>query len=158
MSSGSLHLTITTPMRLLVDAPDVTALRAEDETGSFGILPGHDDFLTVLPASVLRWHGRDGVPQFCALRGGVLSVTGGTRVSVACRQATLGTDLPKLEAEVAALRAEEADADRRARAEQMRLHTNAVRQMMRYLRPGAVSALDHPAPGDAATMQVEEGT
>ncbi|MDD8021943.1 MAG: F0F1 ATP synthase subunit epsilon [Paracoccaceae bacterium] len=156
MSDRTLHLTLTTPMRLLVDAPGVTALRAEDETGSFGILPGHDDFLTVLPASVLRWHGRDGVPQFCALRGGVLSVSGGTRVSVACRQATLGADLGALEAEVAHLRADEADADRRARAEQMRLHTNAVRQMMRYLRPGAISALDHPTSGPAATMQAED--
>ena len=30
-------------------------LRAEDDTGAFGILPGHADFLTVLAVSVVTW-------------------------------------------------------------------------------------------------------
>ena len=49
---GALHLTITTPMAMLVDAADVRSVRAEDESGHFGILPGHSDYLTALPASV----------------------------------------------------------------------------------------------------------
>lgn len=139
-----LHLTVTTPMEVLADVPGVVALRAEDESGGFGILPGHTDFLTALPASVLRWRGADGVEHFCALRAGLLTVTGGDRVAVACREGLLGDDLARLEAKVAALRADEADAARRARVEQMRLHASAVRQLIRYLRPGAPGGFEAP--------------
>ena len=75
--TGALHLTIATPTRLLIDCPDVMSLRAEDESGGFGILPGHADFLTVLPASVVRWRLRDGSERVCALRAGVMTVRGG---------------------------------------------------------------------------------
>lgn len=140
----ALHLTVTTPMAVLVDDPAARAVRAEDESGGFGILPGHDDFLTALPASVLRWRDADGGAHYCALRAGVLTVANGSAVNVACREAILGDDLAALQAELGKLRAEEADADRRARVEQMRLHANAVRQLMRYLRPGATGGFDPP--------------
>ncbi len=79
--SGGLTLTVTTPLRVAVNAHDVAAIRAEDASGGFGILPGHADLLTVLAPSVLRWRGRDGIAHYCALRGGVLRVTGGGRKS-----------------------------------------------------------------------------
>ena len=139
-----LHLSVTTPMEVLVDASDVISVRAEDDSGGFGILPGHADFLTALPASVLRWRGSNGSEQFCALRAGLLTVSGGDRVAVACREGILGTDLARLEDAVKTLRADEADADRKARVEQMRLHAQAVRQLMRYLRPGRPGGLEHP--------------
>lgn len=139
-----LHLTVTTPMDVLVDEPAAASVRGEDDSGGFGILPGHADFLTALPASVLRWRGSDGVVHFCALRAGLMTVSGGNRVAVACREAILGDDLARLEAQVRTLRADEADADRRTRVEQMRLHAQAVRQLMRYLRPGTPAGLDHP--------------
>ncbi|RYH07029.1 F0F1 ATP synthase subunit epsilon [Tropicimonas sp. IMCC6043] len=142
--SGRLHLTVTTPMTVLVDEQAVTSVRAEDTSGGFGILPGHIDFLTALPASVLRWRGDDGILHFCALRAGLMNVSGGNRVAVACREGILGDDLAALEAEVGRLRTEEADIDRRARVEHMRLHASAVRQLMRHLRPGSPGGLDHP--------------
>ncbi len=43
-----MRLRIVTPLAVVVDESDVTALRAEDESGSFGILPHHADFLTSL--------------------------------------------------------------------------------------------------------------
>ena len=46
---------------------DVVSVRAEDASGSFGILPGHADFLTSLAPSVVRWRRRDGRAAF--LRG-----------------------------------------------------------------------------------------
>ena len=52
--SGGLHLTIATPAKLLVDIEDVRSVRAEDASGSFGILAGHADLLTVLSLSVVR--------------------------------------------------------------------------------------------------------
>lgn len=133
--SGALHLVITTPAAVLVDDSAIGSVRAEDESGAFGILPRHADLLTVLPASVVRWRGADDRERYCAIRSGVLTVTGGTDVAIACRLGVLGDDLETLAARVRAQRAEETDTDSRARIEQMRLHAHAVRQLMRYLRP-----------------------
>jgi len=143
--TASLHLTIVTPTAILVDRDDVTAVRAEDESGSFGVLPGHTDLLTVLPASVVRWRGGDGLAHYCALRGGVLRVTQGNAVAIVCRQGAVSDDLARLEAEVYDLRAAEADSDQRARVEQLRLHARVVRQLMQFLRPGGPAAASPPA-------------
>jgi len=138
--SALLHLIIATPARVLFDSTEVVALRAEDATGSFGILPGHAAFLTVLAPSVLRWHAADGIEQFCAVKEGVLRVSGGHEISIACREGvmgTSGTSLEVLEAQVNAARAAQLDAVRRARVDETRLHAQAVRQLLRYLRPSA---------------------
>lgn len=150
MSAPTLHLTITTPDDVLVDAPAVRAVRAEDESGGFGLLPGHADFLTVLPASVVRWHDRSDTLRYCVVRAGVLVVSGGFRVQIACRQGMVGDDLEALEAGIAHARAAETDADKRARVEQMRLHAHAVRQLMRYLRPGSDGQPGTPFDGGSA--------
>jgi F-type H+-transporting ATPase subunit epsilon len=131
---SAIRLTIATPSALIVDVDDVQSLRAEDESGAFGVLPGHADLLTVLPPSVLRWTRENQPTRYCALSGGVLTITGGNRVAVACRRGTLGGDLDTLQADVAAERAADLDADRRAKVEQTRLHARALRQLMRYLR------------------------
>jgi len=135
----ALRLTITTPNVVLLDEGDVRSVRAEDRSGGFGLLPGHADLLTVLPPSVVRWRRSDGPERYCAIRGGVMTVTQGERVSIACRHGVLGEDLQKLEAEVRSARAAEIDAAARARVEQTRLHANAVRQLIRYLRPSGAS-------------------
>ena len=93
--SKALHLTITTPATVLVDRTDVRSVRAEDDSGGFGILPGHTDLLTVLPASVVRWRNGDGVTHYCALRGGVLTVSGGRRVAIASGRARWATTLTR---------------------------------------------------------------
>lgn len=135
----ALRLAIATPNVVLLDQGDVQSVRAEDRSGGFGILPGHADLLTVLPPSVVRWRTSEGSEHYCAIRGGVMTVTKGERVSIACRQGVLGEDLQMLEAEVRAARAAEIDAAARARVEQTRLHANAVRQLIRYLRPSGAS-------------------
>ena len=55
----SLRLTIVTPLQVVLDVAGVWHVRAEDVTGSFGILPGHADFLTVLAVSVLIYRRGD---------------------------------------------------------------------------------------------------
>lgn len=135
--SRTLTLTVTTPLSVAVSEAGVTSVRAEDRSGGFGLLPGHADFLTVLGASVLRWRGSDGVWTFCALRGGILQMSAGSTVNVACREAVRGNDLASLEALVKKTVADQVDAVRRARAENTRLHTNAIRSLMRQLGPGA---------------------
>jgi F-type H+-transporting ATPase subunit epsilon len=145
--SDTLHLTVTTPSHILVDNTDVVAVRAEDESGSFGILPGHADLLTVLVPSVVRWRTAEGGARFCAVRGGVFTVSAGRNVALACREGVLGDSLEDLEAKVRTIRAQQIEADRKARFEQVRLHALAVRQLVRYLRPNpaAVEPIEREA-------------
>ena len=60
-----MKLTVTTPLAIVVEADDVVHLRAEDETGAFGILPGHADFLTALAVSVVSWRDASGTEDHC---------------------------------------------------------------------------------------------
>jgi F-type H+-transporting ATPase subunit epsilon len=133
----TLHLTITTPAQILAASDNVVSVRAEDRSGSFGVLPGHADLLTALIPSVVRWRTLDGSACFCAVRGGVFAVSDGRSVSVACREGVVGDSLDELEAKVRTVRARQLEADRKARAEQIRVHALAVRQLIRYLRPSA---------------------
>ena len=92
-----MRLLITTPTAVVVDDPDVAALRAEDESGSFGILHGHADFLTALAVSVVAWKRSDGAQRYCAVRRGVLRVSTGNEIAIATREAIPGDDLDHLE-------------------------------------------------------------
>lgn len=137
---SSLRLLITTPSAILVDSDDAGSVRAEDASGGFGLLPGHADLLTVLTDCVVRWRDGSGRESYCAVRSGVLTVTGGARVEIACRQGLTGDDLTELRGRIARMREQETDAGRRLKVEQTRLHARAVRQLMRYLRPAAGAA------------------
>jgi len=130
-----MNLSITTPLAVVVDEQGVTALRAEDPSGSFGILPGHADFLTSLVISVLSWRRADGRQLFCAVRRGVLSVSNGKDVALATREAIPGDDLDHLERVVLAQFRGALEAERVARTESLRLQMKAIRQIVRYLRP-----------------------
>ncbi len=130
-----MRLLITTPTSVVVDEQNVTAVRAEDETGSFGILDRHAEFLTALTLSIVNWRGVQDRPRFCAVRRGVLSVTRGTEVSIATREAIVGDDLALLEEIVLTQFREALEAERAARTESLRLHMQAVRRIVHYLRP-----------------------
>lgn len=130
-----MRLLITTPTTVVIDEHDVEAVRAEDESGGFGILNGHADFLTALTISVVTWQHADERRRFCAVRRGVLSVTNGNEVSIATREAIPGDDLDRLEQVVLTQIRDALDAERTARTESMRLQMKAIRQIVRYLRP-----------------------
>jgi F-type H+-transporting ATPase subunit epsilon len=137
-----MRLLITTPTSIVADIADAKVIRAEDESGSFGILDGHADFLTVLVISILRWRRADDAQGYCAVRRGVLSVTGGREVMVATREAVIGTDPDQLERAVLSGFREAAEEERSARAESLRLQMTAIRRIIHYLRPGGSSILD----------------
>ncbi|MGE4072004.1 MAG: F0F1 ATP synthase subunit epsilon [Lysobacterales bacterium] len=143
--SRLLSLIITTPLEVVLQADEVDSLRAEDASGSFGILPGHTRLLTVLGASVLRWRRADGVWHYCALRGGVFSVVDGRHVRVACREAVTGDDLAALEQLVTTQMAVRHEAMRAARAEHTRLQAQAIRSLMQRLaaKPGSDALAEH---------------
>ncbi|WP_422002348.1 F0F1 ATP synthase subunit epsilon [Reyranella sp.] len=130
-----MRLLIATPTEVVVDEPDVRSVRAEDESGGFGILDRHDDFLTALTISIVSWERRDGRRGFCAVRRGVLSVVDGKEVAVATREAIADDDLDRLETGVLAAFSRRSDDERAARTEGLQLQMRVIRQIVRYLRP-----------------------
>lgn len=130
-----MRLTVTTPLAIIVDTDDVAHLRAEDETGSFGILPTHADFLTALAVSVVSWRGGRGEEHHVAVSGGVLEVREGKTIAIATPEAVLGDDLHLLEVEVLARFRSALAEERAARTDAQRLYLAAIRLICRYLRP-----------------------
>ncbi|MCE7027737.1 F0F1 ATP synthase subunit epsilon [Jiella avicenniae] len=136
-----MKLMIVAPLAVILDEEDVAAIRAEDASGSFGILPGHADFLTALGLSVVSWTSRDGGRHHCAVRRGVLTAERGDggkggRVTVATREAILGDDLSSLHETVLARFEADLEDERRERVEAKRLELAAIRQIMRHLGDG----------------------
>ncbi|MHC5653363.1 F0F1 ATP synthase subunit epsilon [Stappia sp.] len=130
-----MRLRIVTPLSVVVDE-DIDSLRAEDASGSFGILSGHAPFMTALAVSIVGWRkGKE--ERFCAVRGGVMTVTDGAIIAIATREAVAGTDLATLDAEVLARFRSDVDAERTEHVESMRLQLNALRQMIGRLQPRA---------------------
>lgn len=132
-----LHLHISSLGQVLVEEAQVQAIRAEDASGHFGLRPGHADFLTVLPVSVLSWRSAAAAPddwRHCALRGGVLTVQAG-QVRVATREAILGQSLAQLEAQVLAELRHHHQRDEAARRDARALEARTLTELLRYLRP-----------------------
>jgi F-type H+-transporting ATPase subunit epsilon len=121
-------------LSVVVDDDDVRALRADDATGSFGILPGHADFLTSLTIGVVTWRDAHGVAHHCAVRRGVLSVTGGREIAIATREAVTGDDLATLDETVLARFRADTDTERAERVDSTRLQLNAIRRIVGHLR------------------------
>ena len=131
-----MRLRVITPLTVVVDEADILMLRAEDDSGGFGILPGHGEFLTALAISVISWAKADGIRHFCAVRRGVLAVTASRDVEVATREAFIGDDLTKLDETVLARFRTDTETERTERAESARLQLNAIREIVRHLRSG----------------------
>ncbi len=135
-----MNLIVTTPTDIVVRTETVS-LRAEDESGGFGILPGHVDFVTALTVGVVSWReAAEGPWRYCAVQRGVLTVSGGTDVAVATRDAVVADELERLEAEVLATFARRLDDERASRTDSLKLQVKAIRQIVANLgaRPGDV--------------------
>ena len=130
-----MRLRIVTPLSIVIEEDGVLALRADDATGSFGILPGHADFLTSLAISVVSWESSNGMRHYCAVRRGVLSVANGQDIAIATREAVLGDNLVTLDKTVLARFRADIEAERTEHVESTRLQLNAIRQIMSHLRP-----------------------
>ncbi len=69
-----MRLRILTPLATILDRTDIAGILARDESGAFGIRPGHAPFLTVLPPSVLTVRIEHGAVLYAAIAGGMLRV------------------------------------------------------------------------------------
>jgi F-type H+-transporting ATPase subunit epsilon len=128
-----MKLLITTPLAIIVSASDVVHVRAEDETGAFGILTGHADFLTALSISVATWKDQTGSEHHVAVRGGMLQVLSGDTITIATREAIVSDDLARLQTEVLTAFRREAEEEKSARTDAQRLYLAAIRQINRFL-------------------------
>ncbi|MBS0249950.1 MAG: F0F1 ATP synthase subunit epsilon [Proteobacteria bacterium] len=132
-----MRLRITTPLTVEIDEDAIVAVRADDESGGFGIMAGHADFLTSLTVSVVEWQRADGSRHYCAVRGGLLSVAEGKDVSITTREAVPGDELATLHDVVLARFRDDLDAERNERVGGAQLELSAIRMIMQRLRPNA---------------------
>ncbi len=135
-----MRLLVATPLSIVLDRGDVAGIRAEDETGAFGILEGHADFLTALSISVITWRNHDGALHHLAVSGGMLEVQDGHVVRVATREAVADDDLERLQSEVLSAFRRRSEVERTARTDAQRLYLAALRQIQRLLRATPANA------------------
>ena len=88
-----MRLKVFLPMKILVDQ-EVTKVVAEAPNGSFGILPRHIDFVTVLIPGILSFRSQNG-EEFLAIDEGILVKRAGD-VFVSTRRAVRSSDLGAL--------------------------------------------------------------
>jgi len=144
-----MRLSVATPLAIVIEVSDVAHLRAEDDTGAFGILPGHADFLTALAVSVVTWRDESGIEHHVALRGGMLEVRDGDTIAIATPEAVTSEDLHRLEVEVLDTFRRELLEEQAARTDARRLYLAAIRQIARFLRGGETPTMPaSPAVGD----------
>ena len=145
-----MRLSVATPLAIVIEVSDVAHLRAEDDTGAFGILPGHADFLTALAVSVVTWRDESGIEHHVALRGGMLEVRDGDTIAIATPEAVTSEDLHRLEVEVLDTFRRELLGEQAARTDARRLYLAAIRQIARFLRGGETPTMPaSPAVGDS---------
>ena len=130
-----MRLRIITPLAVVVDE-GTRAVRAEDDSGSFGILPRHADFLTSLAISVVTWRRADETLRYCAVRHGMLSVSAGKDIAVTTREAIVSDDLTELDATVLKRFRADIEQERNARFESTRLQVEAIRRIVSQLQSG----------------------
>jgi F-type H+-transporting ATPase subunit epsilon len=93
MTEGLFAFRVITPLN--ITEKDVRHIRLKDETGFFGIMKGHADFLTVLEPSLCYYTDAGGKEFFLAVDGGILSVRKGV-VCLTAREVYESTDSEKL--------------------------------------------------------------
>lgn len=135
--ADGLHLVLSSLGQVIVDARGVLSLRAEDASGGFGLWPGHADFLTVLGVGVVSWKDRGERWHHCAVRRGVMTLTHGTELNIATREAIPGDDLDQLENEVLAqlIQRQQVEDDSRRQVRQLEVRT--LRELVRPTAGGA---------------------
>ena len=134
-----MRLRITTPLAIVVDEDAVQIVTAEDASGGFGIQPHHADFLTSLAVGVVSWKDSAGARHYCAVHGGVLTVTDGQEVDITTREAIPGEDLATLDQAILDRFGADDAAEQAGRIDSTKLQLQAIRSIVRHLQGGAPS-------------------
>ena len=139
-----MNLIVTTPTSVVVDVSGVRHIRAEDRTGAFGIEPGHADFVTLMPVSVVTWKNEAGREAFVLVRSGVLTVQGGEHVEIAVRDAYKEDELAELDERALEELRKADESEDVTRTTDTRLHLATMRQIERVLRSGRAGTAAPP--------------
>lgn len=131
-----MRLIVTTPLSVLIDVSDIRYVGAEDETGEFGILQGHADFLTALAVSVVSWRDHADEEHQIAVRGGILMVHSGNVVQIAAREAVGEDTLSELGTAVLERLQRQEQSEKEDWVSATRLQLAAIRYVQRYLEAG----------------------
>jgi F-type H+-transporting ATPase subunit epsilon len=131
-----MKLTVSTPTAVVEEVDELRCVRAEDETGSFGIMPGHADFVTVLPVTVVGWTAMDGREGFVLVRQGVMTVSDGKHLEIAARDAFRNDELRELGETVTEVLRQTDEMEDVARKSDTRMHIATIRQVEKMLREG----------------------
>ena len=134
-----MRLRITTPLAIVVDEDAVQIVTAEDASGGFGVQPHHADFLTSLAVGVVSWRDSAGARHYCAVHGGVLTVTDGQEVDITTREAIAGEDLATLDQAILDRFDADDAAEQAGRIDSTKLQLQAIRSIVRHLQGGAPS-------------------
>jgi F-type H+-transporting ATPase subunit epsilon len=93
MSDAIFRLEIVTPSAMF--SRDITHIRLRDESGFFGIMKGHTDFMTVLVPSLCYFRDSSGREVYLAVDAGFVTVRKGV-ATVTSREVFEGKDPQKL--------------------------------------------------------------
>ena len=113
---------------------EVTYVQAEDPSGRFGILPGHERYLTALAPSILVYRygaGGGSKEAYVAVRHGVLRVTA-DGVDVATQEAYPSDSLADLQAHIREARENMGGRSYRATRSLYQMQVAAWRRLMEY--------------------------
>lgn len=103
MSGKKIHFKIVSPEKIIYDN-DVDAVYAQGVSGSFGILPDHIPFMSVLKIGIAKVHS-DGKEQLFSVMGGAFQFKNNEAV-ILTETAEPGGDIDTARAQLAKERAE----------------------------------------------------
>lgn len=106
----------------------INGLSAADASGRFGLLPGHELFVTVLEPGLVSFRDEQDRERFAAVDGGVL-VINDNHVSIACREAVVAERLEDVAGRAAAMIEERRLSEQIARADFAELQATLLRQL-----------------------------
>ena len=130
MAAKQMHLRVATPSGTVVDAP-IASLRAEDDSGFFGIRPRHETMFTSLAVGIVSYRTLAGEERFVAVRRGVLW-TDGRDVTIVTRDAVESPDIADLEERVLAQFLKRDEEDRQGGTALTKMQIAALRQLLQY--------------------------
>jgi F-type H+-transporting ATPase subunit epsilon len=128
MSIPGMKLKVWLPTEVLLEE-EVSRIKAEAESGWFGLLPKHVDFVTALIPGVMTFEPCGKPEEYLAIDHGIL-VKCGPEVSVSTRNAVRGTDLVQLKRDVELQFRERAEREKAARTLEAKLEADLVRNLL----------------------------
>jgi F-type H+-transporting ATPase subunit epsilon len=134
--SGTLALTLLSPVEPDLELRNATRVVARDASGSFAILPGHADFVAALVPCLLEWTDAAGTTRYVGVPGGILRTTAGNRVEVMARRHYAGQTAAAVAAALRGNVGSERAADDTRRQALDRLEAEIAGQLARRLAAG----------------------